>query len=103
MSWLSRALHRIGAPLLLLLPVPTVALLAGGARRRLPVVAACLLVGQAVYTTVVILLGEAVAEWTHQLTAFLREHLLVSTLVCASLIALSRLARAVRGRRTKAD
>lgn len=102
-SWLSRALHRFGTPLLLLLPVPTVALLAGGARRRLPVVAACLLVGQAVYTTVVILLGEAVAEWTHQLTAFLREHLLVSTLVCASLIALSRLARAMRGRRTKAD
>lgn len=101
-SWLARALQRFGAPILVLLPVPTVALLAGGARRRLPVVAACLLVGQALYTTIMILLGEAVARWTHQLTAFLREHLLVSTLVCASLIGLSQLLRALKRRRADA-
>jgi len=101
--WLERALQRFGAPLLLFLPVPTVALLAGAARRRLPLAIACLSVGQAVYMTVLVLLGEAVARWTHQLTAFLREHLLVSTLVCASLILLSRARRFTKRRRAGAE
>lgn len=97
--WLERALSRFGAVLLLFLPVPTVALLAGAARHRVPVVVGCLLVGHAVWNSAVILLGEALARFTHQLTAFLREHLLVSTLVCASLILLSRLGRRAWARR----
>ncbi len=100
--WLERSLARFGAPLLVVLPVPTVALLAGAARRRLPLVIGCLLVGHALWSTLVISLGEGLASWTHLLTAFLRAHLLESTLVCASLVLVAQVGlRLVKRRRAK--
>ncbi|HEX2677316.1 MAG TPA: hypothetical protein VHM19_11765 [Polyangiales bacterium] len=90
LSWISRMLTRFGLVVLVVAPVPTVALLAGASRRRLPLVIAALLVGHTLWTSVVYYLGESVASWTDTLTAFLRQHLLTSTLVCVALIALQQ-------------
>jgi membrane protein DedA with SNARE-associated domain len=89
-GWISRMLTRFGLVVLLVAPVPTVSLLAGSTRRKLPLVIAALLVGHAVWNTITYFLGEALAHWTDALTAFLRQHLLTSTLVCVGLIVLQQ-------------
>lgn len=89
-SWISRMLSRFGLLVLVVAPVPTVALLAGAARRRLPLVIAALLFGHALWNAVVYYLGERMSHWTEVLTELIRQHLLTSTLVCVALIALQQ-------------
>ncbi len=89
-GWISRMLTRFGLVVLVLAPVPTVALLAGASRRRLQLVIAALLAGHALWSSVVYYLGESIADWTDALTAFLRQHLLTSTLICVALIGLQQ-------------
>ncbi len=93
-----RVLGRVGAPLLVLLPAYTLALVAGAARveprRAVPAIA----VGQVVAVTAAYYLGAWVAPWTERLIAFLTEHLLVSTAICAGAVVLLRLWKLWRGR-----
>jgi uncharacterized membrane protein YdjX (TVP38/TMEM64 family) len=98
MSWVERLFARFGVWLLLLFPVPTVALFAGAARSRFVAFVGAYTLGQALWTGVVVYVGDSVAVWTDRLTTFLGEYLLESTLVCIALVALQQaLSRRRRG------
>lgn len=96
-----RLFARIGVALLVLAPLPTVAVLAGAARSRLISFLLALSVGHALWNTGTQYLGDAFARRTDLLTAFLGEHLLESTLVCVAVVALQQAVARLMRRRTQ--
>ena len=101
--WVERLFARFGAWLLLVAPVPTVALFAGAARTRFIAFLLAVTVGHALWNGVVVYVGDAVAVWTDLFTSFIGEHLLESTFVCVAFVMLQRaLSRRAR-RRAQAD
>jgi membrane protein DedA with SNARE-associated domain len=88
MKLIERIFARWGVALLVPVPAPTIAILAGAARSPFPLVVAALALGHALWNTVTYYLGDAFARWTDLLTAFLGEHLLESTLACVLAVAL---------------
>jgi membrane protein DedA with SNARE-associated domain len=98
-----RLFARFGVALLIVAPVPSIAVLAGAARRRLSVFLLALLLGLASWTTLTQYLGDTFARSTDLLTAFLGEHLLESTLVCVGFVVLQQaIARFLRRARPRA-
>jgi membrane protein DedA with SNARE-associated domain len=87
---LEKAFSRWAVPVVVLAPVPTVAVLAGAARMRLTVFVPLVLVSLGFWTAVTYGIGDALSHWTELLIAFLRERLLESTLVCMALVALQQ-------------
>ena len=88
--FVERLFARFGVAVLVVAPVPTIAVLAGAARSHLGLFLLALTVGHALWNTVTQYLGDAFARRTALLTAFLDEHLLESTLVCIGVIALQQ-------------
>lgn len=88
--WVERLFSRFGVALLVVAPVPTVAVLAGAARSRLVGFVLALTLGHAIWNTVTQLLGDAFARTTDLLTAFIGEYLMESTLVCVAVVALQQ-------------
>lgn len=85
--FIERQYARFGVSLLLVAPVPTIAVLAGAARspsvRFLP----ALLAGLSIWTALAVFLGDVFARLTDGFTAFLGEYLLESTLICVGAVA----------------
>ena len=97
-----RLFARFGIALLVLAPIPTVAVLAGAARSRLVPFLLALTVGLALWLKLTQHVGDAFARRTDLLTAFLDEHLLESTLVCLAVVALQQgISRWLRNRRAR--
>ncbi|HEY6078152.1 MAG TPA: VTT domain-containing protein [Polyangiaceae bacterium] len=88
--FVERLFARFGVALLIVAPVPTVAVLAGAARSRLSVFLLALGLGHALWNTLTQYLGDSFARRTELLTAFLGEHLLESTLVCVAIVVLQQ-------------
>lgn len=78
--FVERLFLRFGVALLVVAPAPTVALFAGAARSRLSVFLLALTTGHVLWNTLTQFVGDAFARRTDELTAFLGEHLLESTL-----------------------
>ncbi len=87
---LERLFARWGVLLIVVAPVPTLSVLAGAARTRLVPFMGALVAGLALWTSVTYSVGDALSLWTDLLTAYLREHLVESTLVCVALIVLQQ-------------
>jgi len=90
LAFVDRQLRRFGVGVLIVAPLPTVALLLGAARGRFVAFLGSLLVGLALWSSATYYLGEALARWTDLLTATLDENLLESTLVCVAVVALQQ-------------
>ena len=88
LGWLERAVRRLGAPLLFLIPSSAVALVAGslGVGARAAAIAST--VGSAVLLLLLHHAGEAVTEWVETLKSFLAGHLVAATVVSVSLAVL---------------
>jgi len=94
---------RWGVWLLVLAPAPTVALFAGAARSRFITFVIAVALGHALWNSVTVYVGDAVAVWTDLLTSFVGEHLLESTLICIALVALQQTLSRLPRRRRQAD
>jgi membrane protein DedA with SNARE-associated domain len=90
-SFLERQLERFGLVVLVLIPLPVVALLVGATRRSFPLFCGALLIGLAIWSTVTYHLGDWLSAFTDRLTAFLGQYLMESTLVCFALVLLQQL------------
>jgi membrane protein DedA with SNARE-associated domain len=102
-GWVERLFARWGVALLVIAPVPVVALFAGAARTRFVVFVLALLAGYAFWNSVIFYVGDRLAIWTDLLTSFIGENLLESTLVCVAAVALTQaLSRFARRRRAAA-
>lgn len=100
--WVERLFARFGVLVLVVAPAPTVALLAGSARSRLPAFVLALTVGHLLWNTVTYYLGDAFARWTDLLTASIGENLLESTLICVLVVGLQQgITALVRRRRQR--
>lgn len=77
---------RFGVSLLIVAPVPTVAVLAGAARSRPARLLPALLLGLSMWTAIAVFLGDAFARLTDGFTALLGEYLLESTLICVGAV-----------------
>jgi membrane protein DedA with SNARE-associated domain len=103
-AWVEGLFAHWGVWLLVLIPVPTVALFAGAARSRLVAFLIAVTLGHTLWNTVTVFVGDAIARWTDRLTTFLGEHLLESTLLCVAVVALQQLlARRGARRRRESD
>lgn len=101
--FVERLYARFGVALLVVAPAPTIAVLAGAARSRLPYFLLALTAGHVLWNTLTQHIGDAFARRTDLLTAFLDEHLLESTLVCLAVVALQQgVSRLLRRRRARA-
>jgi len=100
-GWLERLFARWGVWLLVPAPAPTVALLAGAARSRFIAFVIAVTLGQALWISLTVYVGDALAVWTDLLTTYLGEHLLESTLVSVALVMLQQALS--RRRRRQAD
>lgn len=81
---------RFGVAVLIIAPAPSIALLAGAARSRLPYFLVALTLGHIFWNTLTQYLGGTFARSTELVTAFLDEYLLESTLLCVALVALQQ-------------
>jgi membrane protein DedA with SNARE-associated domain len=91
--WVESLFQRFGAPLLVLAPAHSLALVAGAARTKALPVVIYLTVGESLWVIGTAYFGAVIATWTKRLTDFLSAHMLESTLVCVALV----LARAAWG------
>lgn len=87
LRWLERLFGRLGAPLLVLFPAYTIGALAGAAGTRLKAFFPAMLLGQVIYISAAYYFGDAIRLWTLPVLAFLTEHVLGATLLCAGLVA----------------
>lgn len=99
LAFVDRQLRRFGLGVLVVAPLPTLALLVGAARGRFLPFVCSLLVGLALWSSATYYLGEALSRWTDVLTATLDENLLESTLICISVVALQQTIALLRRRR----
>ena len=103
LAFMDRQLRRFGAGVLIIAPLPTIALLFGAAHGRFAPFVCSLLVGLALWSSATYYLGEALARWTDLLTATLDENLLESTLICISVVAAQQaIAHVLRRRKARA-
>lgn len=84
--WIEAQFNRFGAPLLVLAPAHSLALLAGAARVRFGVVAVFLTLGETLWVIGTTYFGGAIAGWTRILTTFLSAYKLETTLVVFVLV-----------------
>lgn len=89
--FLERMFERFGLYLLFVVPLPSIAVLAGAARTRWLWVVLAGGAGQLVWMALTVQFGEAVAGWTRPILAFLSRHVVESTLVAAALVGLQQL------------
>jgi membrane protein DedA with SNARE-associated domain len=103
LAFVDRQLRRFGVGVLVVAPLPTIALLVGAARARFVPFLCSLLVGLALWSTATYYLGEALARWTDLFTATLDENLLESTLICIGVVAAQQtIVHFLRRRRARA-
>ena len=101
MAFVDRQLRRFGVGILVVAPLPVIALLVGAGRGRVAPFVGSLLVGLTLWTGATYYLGEALARWTDLLTASIDENLLESSVICVSVVAVQQ-AVALLWRRRKA-
>lgn len=99
-AYLERLFARLGVLLLVVAPVPTLAVLAGAARGSFFRFLGALTLGHALWNTGTYYLGDAFASWTAVLTEGLGDHLLESTLVCVLLVVVQQSISLLRRRRS---
>lgn len=87
LRYFERLFARWGAPLLILAPTPTLCVLAGAARTRVPAFLAAVSVGQLASVAIAYFVGDLLSAWTDLLIDFLSRHLIESTLIVVSLVA----------------
>lgn len=103
LAFVDRQLRRFGVGVLIVAPLPTIALLVGAARGRVVPFVCSLLVGLALWSSATYFLGEALSRWTDLLTATLDENLLESTLIGVSVVAAQQtVAHFLRRRKARA-
>jgi membrane protein DedA with SNARE-associated domain len=92
--WLKRVVRlgemlylRLGTWLVLLVPIYSIAGLAGFARMPLWKYALAIIPGQLAFVAGVFVFGESIKQWTTPIIAFLSQHLLASTLLAIALVA----------------
>ncbi|MBX3131707.1 MAG: hypothetical protein KF718_33630 [Polyangiaceae bacterium] len=85
-----RLFARVGAPLLLFIPLQSIALLAGAARTRFFTFLGFVSVGQFCMVLITYLFGDAITKWTEPILVFLSEHVVETTIACATLVALQQ-------------
>lgn len=100
--WVESLFMRFGAPLLVIAPAHSLALVAGAARVRALAVAVYLTVGETLWVIGTTYFGGYIAGWTKQLTGFFSSYMLESTLICVALV-LARVAWGWRKRRPVAN
>ena len=91
-----RMFVRFGGWMVLVLPVFSVAGLAGVGRLPLYKFVLATIPGQIAWAYVMVYFGDAVSNWTEPIIAFLSEHLLESTLICIGLVAIHQIYRRYR-------
>jgi membrane protein DedA with SNARE-associated domain len=84
--FLERLFARWGAPLLVVLPEPTVSVFAGAAGSRLLIFLGSVGLGHVIWVTATYYIGEWISGWTRLLIDFLSEHRVESTAVCVLLV-----------------
>lgn len=89
--FLERQFERFGLFLLFVVPLPSIGVLAGAARTPFPWVVVAGALGQVVWMTLTVFFGDAVSAWTRPVLAFLSRHIIESTIVAVSLVALQQL------------
>lgn len=89
--FLERMFERFGLYLLFVVPLPSIGVLAGAARTRLPWVVLAGAAGQVVWMTLTVQFGEAVSGWTRPVLAFLSRHVVEATIVAVVLVGLQQL------------
>jgi hypothetical protein len=99
--WIESLFMRFGAPLLILAPAHSLALVAGAARVRAVLVALYLTRGELLWVSGTAYVGGVISGWTRRLTGFFSAYMLESTLVCVFLV-LARVAWGWRKRRAEA-
>lgn len=97
--FLERAFARFGLYLLFLVPLPSIGVLAGAARTRFALVVLVGALGQSVWMTTTVFFGEAISAWTQPILEFFSRHLIESTVVAATLVALQQLVAYQRRKR----
>ena len=100
--WVESLFMRFGAPLLIVAPAHSLALVAGAARVGPFAVALYLTLGELLWVIGTTYFGGAIAGWTKLLTGFFSAYMLESTLVCVFLV-LARVAWGWRKRRAVAN
>lgn len=96
--FVERLFARIGAPLLLVAPLISLAVLAGAAGARFVGFLLCAAVGQTFWVAVTFYFGDAISAWTAPLIAAISEYVVECTLVCVGLVVAQQvLARMKRG------
>ena len=107
LRWVERSLVRFGALIVVLIPLPVVAVLAGVAGLRFSSTLAALSLGQLFWVTATWAFGEQISEITGPIVEFLSTYVLEATLVCIALVGVWQLAaylmRRRRLRRPSAD
>ena len=99
LRWLEHSLERWGAGVLLVLPMPTVVIVAGVAGTRLRTSMLAVVLGQCFWTTATWFFGDAVLELTTPVVEFLARHVPGATLVCAVIIVATQARTWLRRRR----
>ena len=99
LRWAERLFERFGALLLVVFPAYTFGAFAGAARTPLRIFVPAMLLGQAIYISTSYYFGGVIRQWTVPFVGFLREHLVVSTLICVALVAGSQLWSRLKRRR----
>ena len=96
LRWVERTFKRVGAPLLFVAPGYTLSTLAGLSGLRLRPFLLWLVAGEILWFSGVYFFGDALAAPTQLLIDFLREYLLESTVIVASLVVLQQVVSRLR-------
>ena len=86
LRWVQRSLTRFGAAVVLVLPMPSVCVLAGIAGARLDRTLLAMILGQCFWVSVTWAFGDLLSEVTRPFVAFVAEHVGVATAICVALV-----------------
>ena len=101
--FVERLLGRYGAPLLVLVPLPSVTLLAAASGQSFAVVVPALLVGNTLWVAVSYFVGDWLSDWSAPVIEFLSRHLVATTAISVALVVGYQLVARLRARRRDAD
>lgn len=96
MRWIQRHLTRWGTVIVLVLPMPSVCVLAGVANAKLPRTVLAMTVGQLFWVTLTWALGDVLEPWTRVVVDFVGAHVLEATAVAVVVVVVWQLRRYLR-------
>jgi membrane protein DedA with SNARE-associated domain len=101
--WIDRLFQRVGALVLVVAPSPPMSALAGNAGLPLWQFVPAVAIGQAIWCSLTYWLGDFLGEWTMPFIAWLRTHVVSTTIACAIAVVLFQLARRYWQRKRAGD